>query len=243
MADVRRVLAAAVALAFAASAGAAEKVKCLEADDLPIIISAPGSYRLCKTLKVPDANTTAIVVTASNVSIDLDGFSIIGPNECSRWSGCTAQGTGHGIKADSATNVTVTNGTVRGVGNTGIHLGLDSRVEKVKAISNGYRGISVGTGSIVANCIAISNGEWGGITAAEYSTIRENVVHGNLGTGINGGCVSTVIGNSSTSNGGNGISTGGTSGCATNLVCENQSGQLDGCTQMGPNTCCYGLCP
>ena len=45
----------------------------------PIIITKPGSYKLRTNLVVPDANTTAILVHADNVTIDLSGFSIIGP--------------------------------------------------------------------------------------------------------------------------------------------------------------------
>src|SRR4051812_6036205 len=48
----------------------------------PVTISAPGSYRLSSNLVVPDAATTAIQITADNVSLDLGGFSIIGPNTC-----------------------------------------------------------------------------------------------------------------------------------------------------------------
>src|ERR1700760_2943950 len=48
----------------------------------PVTISQPGSYRLTGNLTVPDANTTAIQITADGVTIDLNGFSIIGPVVC-----------------------------------------------------------------------------------------------------------------------------------------------------------------
>ena len=48
----------------------------------PVTISLPGSYRLSGNLTVPDANTTAIEVTAGGVSIDLNGFGIFGPTNC-----------------------------------------------------------------------------------------------------------------------------------------------------------------
>src|SRR5437870_3755247 len=48
----------------------------------PVTISVAGSYRLSGNLTVPDANTTAILVTVDNVTIDLNGFSIIGPTVC-----------------------------------------------------------------------------------------------------------------------------------------------------------------
>ena len=48
----------------------------------PVTISQPGSYRLSENLIVADAATTAIHITADNVTLDLNGFSIIGPTIC-----------------------------------------------------------------------------------------------------------------------------------------------------------------
>ncbi len=45
----------------------------------PVTISESGSYRLGSNLIVPDADTTAIDITAGNVVVDLNGFSILGP--------------------------------------------------------------------------------------------------------------------------------------------------------------------
>src|SRR5436190_10630805 len=53
-----------------------------DAPGFPVTISLAGSYRLSGNLTVPDANTTAINITADNVTIDLNGFSIIGPVVC-----------------------------------------------------------------------------------------------------------------------------------------------------------------
>lgn len=161
------------------------------------------------------------MVTAENVTVDLGGFSIIGPTACN-WDGCAPTGSGVGISGDA--DVTVLNGTVRGMGHDGIRLGRDARVERVKVIENGGGGVSVGAGRVVANVIADRNGGSG--LASEYCTVRDSVAHANKGAGIQAGCVATVIGNSSTSNGGVGIGTGGTSGCASNLACENDQEQL-----------------
>src|SRR6266436_5972961 len=53
-----------------------------DAPGFPVTISQPGSYRLTGNLVVPDVNTTAIQITADFVTVDLNGFSIIGPNVC-----------------------------------------------------------------------------------------------------------------------------------------------------------------
>src|SRR5689334_11212165 len=48
----------------------------------PVTILQAGSYRLSSNLVVPDRNTTAIEIVASDVPIDMNGFSILGPVEC-----------------------------------------------------------------------------------------------------------------------------------------------------------------
>src|SRR5947199_6672479 len=53
-----------------------------DAPGFPVTISLAGSYRLSGNLTVPNANTTAISITSDNVTIDLNGFSIIGPTVC-----------------------------------------------------------------------------------------------------------------------------------------------------------------
>ena len=54
-----------------------------DAAGLPVTITAAGSYRLTSNLTVPDENTDGIVVSANDISIDLNGFGIIGPVTCS----------------------------------------------------------------------------------------------------------------------------------------------------------------
>src|SRR5437764_5454572 len=46
------------------------------------IITQPGSYKLSGNLQAKDTNTTPIVVTADNVTLDLNGFTISGTNVC-----------------------------------------------------------------------------------------------------------------------------------------------------------------
>src|SRR4051794_26927322 len=66
----------------------------------PITISAAGSYRLSGNLTISDANTSAIVITAENVTLDLNGFAILGPVVCTvpvETTVCNSSGTGVGI--------------------------------------------------------------------------------------------------------------------------------------------------
>ena len=131
----------------------------------PVTISESGSYRLTGNLEVPDVNTTAVVVSAVNVSLDLNGFSILGSTSCSQTTpgssvSCTGTGSGKGIDG-SINNVTVFNGTVRGMGNDGINLSSRARVERLSVISNGTDGVDVGGDSLVVGNRVILNGSEG----------------------------------------------------------------------------------
>ena len=100
-----------------------------DAPGFPVTIAQPGSYRLISNLVVPDGGTTAIEITADNVTLDLNGFAIKGPNVCTpNPTRCTISGgAGIGVKAvhptaASPANVRVMNGTVTGMGGHGIRM-------------------------------------------------------------------------------------------------------------------------
>jgi hypothetical protein len=138
-----------------------------DAPGFPVTISQSGSYRLASNLTVPDANTTAIQITANNVTLDLNGFSILGPVVCtSSPAVCPAAGKGMGIEADAPPGnpgprgVKVYNGTVRGMGGTGIVMvGAGSSIERMVVDSNAGSGIVV-AGAVVDSAITL-NGSFG----------------------------------------------------------------------------------
>ena len=76
---------------------------CPTGGHFPIFICQPGSYRLSGNVTVPDANTDAIHITADNVTLDLNGFAILGPATCipntfpKQCSTTSTTGTGNGI--------------------------------------------------------------------------------------------------------------------------------------------------
>src|SRR5262249_12265102 len=145
----------------------------------PVTISQPGSYRLSGNLVVPDQQTTAVVVTADNVTLDLNGFSIVGPNVCTPSpTTCTYRGAGVGVLAandfsgPSPANVRVKNGTVRGMGGHGVRLlGYETAVENVHAVMNGGPGIVATQGSVVNSVVRLSGG--GGAALIGYM-VRDN---------------------------------------------------------------------
>jgi hypothetical protein len=211
---------------------------------LPVSINQAGSYRLTGNLDVTDnsarpsgtmaENMTAITVTADNVTIDLNGFTIKGPNVCSGTPlVCNAVGTGAGIAlgTSSVTAVTVFNGIVRGMGGVGVSLGLSARVDGVQAESNGgagiVTGINTGAGSLVTNCTANRNGGTGvAAVTISNSSATENKGGGfagftmtgcsafqNEGTGFSG---FTVTNSTAVGNGGTGIFAQTVANCLAN---------------------------
>jgi len=200
------------------------KVTAGDTPGFPITISEPGSYVLRSNLIVTQAGVTVIEITASDVTLDLAGFSIIGPNTCSGTPvECTIQGGGGiGIKAvadagPSPENVRVMNGNVRGMGGHGIRMmGSGTVVERVHAVSNGGPGIVVGQGSII-DSVAMFNGSGAAVVGLIVrGTVAMNNIVGiairpggvasgnsaiaNAVTGLSVQCPAVVVGNSTTSN-------------------------------------------
>ena len=155
----------------------------------PVRITQPGSYRLTGNLTVPDGNTTAISIgtTAKQVTIDLNGFAIVGPNQVILGSPptCTAGGAGGiGRGVDSAAGWTVVrNGYVRGMGQDGVYVQGPGRIEGVIATDNCGIGLIVGTASTIVDSIAQQNFSVG-IYVASWSLVKNSVAVENVGNGI-----------------------------------------------------------
>lgn len=97
-----------------------------DAPGFPITISQPGSYKLTGNLAVP-ANTTAIDITVPGVTLDMNGFSIIGPVKCVTGAAgatlCTAARNNFGTPLLQAVDqAVIRNGTVQGSTGVGINL-------------------------------------------------------------------------------------------------------------------------
>ena len=140
----------------------------------PIVIDQSGSYVLTSNLQV-STNFNCIQISADNVTLDLNGFALVGPGSGSA---------GHGIYGGSSNNITVMNGTVRDFMGSGIYFLSDAhkiQLKDLKCTNNGQRGISVRYSTIV-NCIAEDNGTDG--ILARYSTIRDCTSHNNTEDGI-----------------------------------------------------------
>ena len=178
-----------------------------DAPGFPVTISQSGSYRLSGNLTVTNVDTTVIQVTADSVTLDLNGFSIIGPAICVAGPAttCLAAGKGIGVQVGGIAmqgprGVRILNGSIRGMGQGIQMMGDGSFVERINTDSNSGGGMSV-TGTVIQSA-ATHNGSFGIIA----TTVRDSTVVQNLGDGIildvSGG---VATGNVSSFNGGFGI--------------------------------------
>ena len=226
----------------------------------PVTIDHSGSYRLTSNLDVTDAsarpggtsaeNQTAIRVSADYVTIDLNGFSIVGPAVCTGTGpslSCTSAGLGSGISdatAGGISHVTVLNGSVHGMGLTGIFMPVvdDARIERVQLASNGAAAIALGQRATVTGCSASHNGA-AGMVVGEGSAVRDNVVFANKLVGILAGQSCLVAGNVAAYNGEQGLDLGFGSGYVNNSLNFNTLAAVSGGVNLGQNVCSGAVCP
>ncbi len=165
--------------------------------ELPYEINEPGSYCLIQNLIHTDRYTNAIVVDANNVTIDLGGYSIIGPTT-------SYNETCNGIYMDGRRNIEIRNGTITNFPNSGIFSdmtdpnGLASgiRIISVRVTSMGAEGIFLnGFHHTIRNC-TVTNTQleleqgYGGITCASLCSVTGNMVsrHNIIGINTLAGC-------------------------------------------------------
>jgi len=170
--------------------------------------AAGHSYRLTSDLNVDQSTNAILVQQANNVSIDLNGFSIVGPVTCSGTPvACTPTGVGHGVSSvgdPAVRGVSVKNGSITGMGWYGVILADQSEITNLRVSNNRGHGIVVNFGSLVSGNNAELNGD-GGIYAGDGSTVSGNVVYKNGGNGISTSAGSTISGNVAYENDDDGI--------------------------------------
>jgi hypothetical protein len=137
----------------------------------PITISQPGSYALASNITMPVGCTfkNGITITTSNVTLDLNGFSVIG----------LASNSGTGIYAGSGTmGLRVTNGTVSTWSSDGIDFTNAERsaIDHVTAYgSTSASGIGLGTASTLSDCVAIANNSGVALLGHDSTVTRCNL--------------------------------------------------------------------
>lgn len=236
----------------------------------PVTILESGSYRLTSSLDISGLsfpeNRTAIDVRIADVTIDLNGFVILGATACTGApvTSCSPAGTGVGINTDAGDeNLTVINGTIRGMGDEGVSCGRRCTIRNLRVVENGGNGISVSNDhAIIEGNAAFLNGGQGirahgvirnnvshfngdvGIFSQPGSNVVSNVVSSNAGNGIR--CFSCVmLDNSVHNNDGFGVDLGGGAAYGRNMIYQNTSGAVTGSgLQVDTNLCGTGsACP
>lgn len=119
-------------------------------DTLPYTISVRGSYYLTSNLAGLPGND-GITINASDVTIDLNGFTLIG--SATTRSAITVAGVTH-------RNITIRNGNIESWGDHGVDTfgAENTRLDSLSVVSNGDYGLFLGPRTIVTNCQASNNG-------------------------------------------------------------------------------------
>ncbi len=162
-------------------------------------ITQPGSYYLTGNI-TGVAGKHGIEITASGVTLDLNGFDLLGVPAMGAFDGVS-------VTVSSLTNIAVINGSVRNWGDDGIDLGTltasNCRVEDVQASGNTGTGISVGSVTIVDRCVARSNIS-NGISTGAACVVTRCVGFSNSGSGVTlgiGGVITDCSANSNSLDG------------------------------------------
>jgi parallel beta-helix repeat protein len=165
-------------------------------EDMPFNLDHSGSYHLAGDLHLEDPGTNGITISADNVTLDLNGFALIGPGKT------VGSDDGVHILGDG---VSIVNGTVREWGGSGVYAGSgadNGRYQDLHLVLNGGSGLGANDRSTVVGCIATDNGS-DGISVQYYSLIIDSVSSSNGGDGIwaRSGTVSNCVAASNTGNG------------------------------------------
>ncbi len=149
----------------------------------PVTISSSGSYRLTGNLNA--GPSSGVRISAPNVTLDLNGFSITGSTPDFFTDGV--------FLANNAENGEIRNGTISGFGRHGIFSlatfpqasgAPGVRVIDVRLLNNSRMGMNLeGQGHLVQDCSVSDNGSVG-IRVLGRSVILNNVVRSNAGFGL-----------------------------------------------------------
>jgi hypothetical protein len=140
--------------------------------NLPWTVTAPGSYYVVTNLVGDPVLPHGIIVQASDVTIDLKGFTLQG-----------GVGGGSGISVPATvTNLKVHNGVIRNWASNGISAqnADNGQLTDLRVSNNGASGITIGTGWTVAACQCLSNAT-AGLNTLGYCTVKDCAAAYNAG--------------------------------------------------------------
>lgn len=134
-------------------------------------ITQPGSYYLTGNINGV-ASKDCIRIAADNVTLDLNGFAVIG-----------VAGSGAGVKVENGLGCTLKNGMIHGF-DTGVYSVRNaSSFEALTILGCAHNGISSGSESRFISCVARDNGE-DGLWCGDAALVTGCIATGNAGYGI-----------------------------------------------------------
>jgi hypothetical protein len=188
----------------------------------PITITQSGSYKLAQNISMPPGCAkNGIAVDSFNVTLDLQGFELVG-----------VTGALSGINA-TGSNLTVRNGTIRDWPTNAI-LGLwGSVIDDVRATRNGTNGIGLGDRSRVTNCLVEDAATGYGISVGHDSVVEDCTIRGSGGIELVAGdraviedCVVNGDTTAGAPTGGNGVQLGIGSSLSRCTVTDNGGNEI-----------------
>jgi hypothetical protein len=192
----------------------------------PYQINTSGSYVLGSNLTVPSGKD-GIDINVSDVTINLNGFSIIGSG-----GSCTITGVSPaGINSGTNPLIHIYNGEVSAMTCQGIHVGHSSIIEHVRSFGNGGDGIECLDGCNVSYNVVNNNGSRGifvgtGTVTPGRGRVAFNVVQFNSAQGIL--ILEGAVANNTVRSNGSGIVALGEGGVVVtgNVMAFNTNGNL-----------------
>jgi hypothetical protein len=144
----------------------------------PLSITTPGSYYLTTNLTI--SSGAAISVSANNITLDLNGFTIFSTE--------TPAASSVGISLNSGTNISIFHGFICGgvIINAGTYSGsgfangiyasnaVNARVSGVSVCGCLYSGVFLGNNSVVESCTVTTAGSYGIYATAVSDTTAQN---------------------------------------------------------------------
>ena len=103
--------------------------------------SAGRSYRLTGDLVVPNVNASGITISTHDVRIDLNSFTIIGAACVGATSSSCRPTSGNGSGVSGGQGISVSNGSIVGMGFAGVLLSTEAEVTGLRARWNHLAGI------------------------------------------------------------------------------------------------------